>query len=415
MSEVSAETAYLFRHAMVREAAYQLQPPADRSGLHVLALDILESVLAQAGPVMQKIHAAELAHHARTAQEGATPAFAAELQERELGLLRIAAMHAAASWRHAEAIRHARRIQELPCATPRDHAISQSVQVVGMMYIGKYVDAVDAVARNIDLCAAIDDRDGQLIALFNACVIARQLGDMDELGRRSEELLELVQDRPNTLAHARALKARASYFTYERRHGDSAACLEPAAEILRKLDDERELSGVLLDLGNAQNALGQKDAGRATLKAAEQICLRNGDHYRLSVLHLNDARYALAAEDLPLALKAVDRAIADAGHADSSNMIGQAQHVKACILEAMGDATRASELWGQAVALLRHDCPGPISICALVRYADHLHRGGRDADARELLREARALGPVSPEEAGINELADDLAARLDLG
>ena len=69
MSEVSAETAYLFRHAMVREAAYQLQPPADRSGLHVLALDILESVLAQAGPVMQKIHAAELAHHARTAQD----------------------------------------------------------------------------------------------------------------------------------------------------------------------------------------------------------------------------------------------------------------------------------------------------------------------------------------------------------
>ena len=34
----SAESAYLFRHALLREAAYQLQLPTDRARLHALAL-----------------------------------------------------------------------------------------------------------------------------------------------------------------------------------------------------------------------------------------------------------------------------------------------------------------------------------------------------------------------------------------
>ena len=39
-----AETAYLFRHAVVRDAAYGLQPPSERALLHGLALDILEAL-----------------------------------------------------------------------------------------------------------------------------------------------------------------------------------------------------------------------------------------------------------------------------------------------------------------------------------------------------------------------------------
>jgi tetratricopeptide (TPR) repeat protein len=40
---IPAETAYLFRHALARDAAYQLQLPADRSRLHGLALALIES------------------------------------------------------------------------------------------------------------------------------------------------------------------------------------------------------------------------------------------------------------------------------------------------------------------------------------------------------------------------------------
>ena len=39
-----AERAYLFRHALMREAAYQLQLPGDRARLHELAADALEAL-----------------------------------------------------------------------------------------------------------------------------------------------------------------------------------------------------------------------------------------------------------------------------------------------------------------------------------------------------------------------------------
>jgi len=38
-----AEAAYLFRHALLRDAAYEMQLPADRARLHALAIDSIES------------------------------------------------------------------------------------------------------------------------------------------------------------------------------------------------------------------------------------------------------------------------------------------------------------------------------------------------------------------------------------
>ena len=39
-----AELAYLFRHALMRDAAYHLQMPADRARLHGLAFAPIEAV-----------------------------------------------------------------------------------------------------------------------------------------------------------------------------------------------------------------------------------------------------------------------------------------------------------------------------------------------------------------------------------
>ena len=68
--DVSAEQAYLFRHAVVRDAAYDLQLPSERAQLHGLALDVLESLPG----VNQPSAGLELAHHARWAREGARDA-----------------------------------------------------------------------------------------------------------------------------------------------------------------------------------------------------------------------------------------------------------------------------------------------------------------------------------------------------
>ena len=45
MPELHAETAYLFRHALLRDAAYGLQLPGDRAPLHRLTLEIIEELI----------------------------------------------------------------------------------------------------------------------------------------------------------------------------------------------------------------------------------------------------------------------------------------------------------------------------------------------------------------------------------
>lgn len=63
----SVEDIYLFRHAVYRDVAYELQPPSERSQLHANAIRIAEQFFADD----LQVFAAELARHARLAQQGA--------------------------------------------------------------------------------------------------------------------------------------------------------------------------------------------------------------------------------------------------------------------------------------------------------------------------------------------------------
>ncbi|MCC6466217.1 MAG: hypothetical protein IT463_12830 [Planctomycetes bacterium] len=45
-----AELAYLFRHALLRDAAYQVQMPSDRARLHELAFYLIEDVFGGRAP-----------------------------------------------------------------------------------------------------------------------------------------------------------------------------------------------------------------------------------------------------------------------------------------------------------------------------------------------------------------------------
>ena len=77
-NETTAEQSYLFRHALVRDAAYELQLPAERERLHGLAFEVMEAAVGGRPPDLPlmkiseavQLHpsdarAADLAEHAR--------------------------------------------------------------------------------------------------------------------------------------------------------------------------------------------------------------------------------------------------------------------------------------------------------------------------------------------------------------
>ncbi|KAF0240274.1 MAG: hypothetical protein FD180_4996, partial [Planctomycetota bacterium] len=54
-----AERAYLFRHALLRDAAYQLQLPGDRARLHGLAFEAIEALAGGRPPEPAPLDAAD--------------------------------------------------------------------------------------------------------------------------------------------------------------------------------------------------------------------------------------------------------------------------------------------------------------------------------------------------------------------
>lgn len=50
---MNAETAYLFRHALLRDAAYQL--PGERARLHALAVEAIEGLAGGRAPVPEAL------------------------------------------------------------------------------------------------------------------------------------------------------------------------------------------------------------------------------------------------------------------------------------------------------------------------------------------------------------------------
>lgn len=99
-----AELAYLFRHALLRDAAYTLQMPGDRERLHASVLTILESLSAGQSPTLSEADcSAEMAEHARLSDN-----LQAELRHR-----RLAATTAAARWRNQDEVQHLLRLTEI--------------------------------------------------------------------------------------------------------------------------------------------------------------------------------------------------------------------------------------------------------------------------------------------------------------
>lgn len=69
MTDLSAETAYAFRHALVRDAAQQLMMPSTRSRLHALAFELKIAINSK---VALRSNSEQMAEHALVASSGMT-------------------------------------------------------------------------------------------------------------------------------------------------------------------------------------------------------------------------------------------------------------------------------------------------------------------------------------------------------
>lgn len=324
---MDAETAYVFRHALLREVAMQLQPPTERAALHGTAFSILEAHYGAAGdPAVLDAGAAELAHHARMAcgADSALPADTLEhLARKELYFAVRAATAAQRAFHHAEVMAWGRRVAEHPLATPAQAAAALLDAAAACSRTARLSEATDLqqqamktarqhgmqaeIARAarelaVSMFAAGRNGDGQRL-MAEALEAARAAGDDDVLGAT---LLACARgdDTPGTealLAEADALMARTGNLAgragilstlASREHdrtGDTTRCVGlqgSALELARRAGAREQEASILVNTGVAYANASMAEDAEKTYRQALQLATAIGNRrYRAVLLH----------------------------------------------------------------------------------------------------------------------------------
>jgi hypothetical protein len=195
-----SEVRYIFRHALLRDAAYRMQLRAQRQKLHALALRSLES-LYDAEP---EAHYGEMAHHALAAQLD-EPAFQYSVAAGDEAMHRYAMTDAIGHYENARQLLRDGRVGKRDSAG-NEHLFLQLGRAQELA--DKFAAAQTTYEELLALAAERRDQSLELAALTAQCIIhATHTSVFDppkarELGQAALDLAREIDDRA---AEARAL------------------------------------------------------------------------------------------------------------------------------------------------------------------------------------------------------------------
>ena len=316
----SAETAYLFRHAMLRDAAYQLQLPADRARLHKLALEIVEAIFsgrptdplldgqwddpAPSAPIDPL--AIELALHARFAA-----ASHPEYSDRELLYLVRAARFAGRQHRTKDALSAWQQAAEkagtsIHARAGALHHASVNAQMCGDRRLAATLSdrAVAVLTEHFGNGESAPDVMKRLLAeaLCTRASLHVSTGELQlarDCSSRARHLRVLAKDR---LGEARAIKEIADIHLSCNERREAESLLRHVLGTAREQCQRMLEASCLISLGNTCVALGRVDEAEAHYLAARKIYASTPEREpvaslgQLATLYTQTGRVAQALE-----------------------------------------------------------------------------------------------------------------------
>lgn len=380
----SAEVAYLFRHALLREAAYQLHLPAERAQLHGLALELLEGIVAGA-PQLADPWAEELAAHAAGARgPGLDPSRAGDLQQREVAWLRRALAWLFGHARTDGALRVARALAGLAAcpADARVNALRLGGEAAGMT--GDLATAADLLGRAAhEAGTTTTEGRAALRALAGVQMRRQQPKEAQQALEACIEACRRFGDEPNL---GRALGALGVLRMFGGGTDAGAAALGEALKIQQRLGEQAAVATSQANLANILVQQGRMDDAMQMFSQAEAAYRQAGMTYHLAllqanraVLHQNFGQADLALADHEAAVEGIQRAgdrASEARMRSNHGLLladqGRAAEGERQMRLALGLARETGDRQNEALALLhlgaqyadRPDLPQGLSLLA---------------------------------------------------
>jgi tetratricopeptide (TPR) repeat protein len=266
-----AELTYLFRHALLRDAAYQLQMPGDRARLHLLALDIIEQLVSFGGSPLN-LFAAELANHARAAAVlGGDAALS-----REAKYLLAAAEYMQNGFELVGAMEYWNRLSTHPMADKSTRA-KALYRVGGLAHkVGELGAAEAALNRAAQSYQELQDAHGEAMAQEALADVMRETG-------RAQAALQIYRGLskvwPLRTHNAASVLAKIAIICEDEKSLSQAAEAYEAAiganssdmQLLARL--QMSLSALLRRLGRREEALALARSARANLGHVQNAAL----------------------------------------------------------------------------------------------------------------------------------------------
>lgn len=386
----TAEQAYLFRHAVVRDAAYSLQLPGERALLHALALRVLEDLT----PDDQRDHTAALmAEHARLAREGgAEPEQMLAAEARHLAL---AVRYAAAKDDLTSLLALAELQAELPGASPRDRIEAMVLAGQAALGLGRREYAEQVARELLEFATALGDQ-AQVGRAHRALSTVLQIkGHGEEADHHIRKSIEILERTPDRRELANSLIGAGFFAMIYGRHQESRQHIRRAMELSE--DYPFEMSKAKRAMGDTLMRTGEYEAAMQSYRESIELLpahlprqnaapARKGIAFALSRLGRNEEAATELHQLLEQALKA-------GRYQDAVNcytLLGE--------IEADRGELDGAESFMRSALRLAMEGQRPDRATAFSNLGALLVRRGQLAEAESLLEESlRLRNPARPE------------------
>ncbi|HEU4448462.1 MAG TPA: AAA family ATPase [Gaiellaceae bacterium] len=269
-SSVAGETAFVFRHVIVRDVAYAQIPRTGRAERHRLAAEWLESL---AGDRAEDI-ADMLAHHYLRALEYARAAGqeAGDLPERARRALQEAGDRALALSAYRAAVRFYREaLSSWPEGDPERPRLLLRYGQALFRAEERGAEALAEAAEELLDAGEVELAAEAEVLLGDLMLITR--GRRNDALRHFEHAVALLADRPPSRSKSHALASRAHFHLATDEAEEAVACARAAVQLAEELSLEDLRAHSLSTLGFARVMTGDLD-GLADLRESVELAAR---------------------------------------------------------------------------------------------------------------------------------------------
>jgi tetratricopeptide (TPR) repeat protein len=347
----SAEQAYLFRHALLRDAAYELQLPADRARLHGLAFHLLEVVFGGRAPELKigerfEPHgtdaiAVELAQHLALAGEH-------EYQPVLRLYLHRSAEHAERHYLHELAVRQWDALASIESGPAKLEFMRRAA--TWLWQTGRVAEAEKRLDSVLADSGAASPRTAAT-ALANYATLMQQTGRIESAETNYLAALAALRVLGDRRGESNMLDHLATLYHETGRMAEAETCFGQAIALCA--DDDSYAGNVLANLARLQIDLGRFDAAQTAYEKALAIFRKHPSeraegrvYLNLAALHQRRGRHELVADWLERALAVLLKIGDRRAHAVALQNL-------AVLYQETGRFEPAGKLHEQALAVLR--------------------------------------------------------------